>query len=75
MDLGLSGSEIKKGGIIFLIIKKKKKEKKEERRRRRRLPSYGKRQIFNVPKANAIDFKGERQIFNWLEKIAAKLCL
>ena len=31
MDLGLSGSEIKKGGIILLIIKKKKKEKKKKK--------------------------------------------
>ena len=69
MNLGLSDSGIENGGIILSNVKKKKKKKKE------RLPSYGKRQIFNVPKANAIDFKGERQIFNWLEKIAAKLCL
>ena len=62
MNLGLSDSGIENGGIILSNEKK-------------RLPSYGKRQIFNVPKANAIDFKGERQIFNWLEKIAAKLCL
>ena len=67
MNLGLSDSGIKNGGIILSNEKKEKKKK--------RLPSYGKRQIFNVPKANAIDFKGERQIFNWLEKIAAKLCL
>ena len=66
MNLGLSDSGIENGGIILLNEKKKKKKL---------LPSYGKRQIFNVPKANAIDFKGERQIFNWLEKIAAKLCL
>lgn len=65
MNLGLSDSGIGNGGIILSNEKKKKK----------RLPSYGKRQIFNVPKANAIDFKGERRIFNWLEKIAAKLCL
>lgn len=62
MNLGLSDSGIENGGIILSNEKK-------------RLPSYGKRQIFNVPKANAIDFKGERRIFNWLEKIAAKLCL
>ena len=66
MNLGLSDFGIENGGIIL----SEKKKKKEER-----LPSYGKRQIFNMPKANAIDFKGERQIFNWLEKIAAKLCL
>ena len=33
MDLGLSGSEIKKGGIILLIIKKKKKEKKKKKKK------------------------------------------
>ena len=62
MNLGLSDSEIENGEIILSNVKKKKKK-------------YGKRQVFNMPKANAIDFKGERQIFNWLEKIAAKLCL